>query len=798
MTAQPSAPRSRISRVWRDIALTLLALILLSVLAVWLLVRGSLPRLDGDVRGLDVTATIERDDMGTPTVTAPSRNELAFATGFAHAQDRFFQMDLQRRAAAGELAELLGPSVVESDQELRVHGFKQVAQQIVSQMSSSDRALLQRYVEGVNAGLKHLSVRPWEYLLLGSAPREWTAEDSLLCAFAMYLTLNDPTGQAELARAQLHAALPEELFGFLYPVGTEWDAPLTGGTWRAPPIPTADVIDVRRAPIAATGVHTSQSLNEPEFFGSNAWAVDGAHGVNGAALIANDMHLGLRLPHVWYRARLFVTGPEARDLVGVTLPGLPVLIVGSNRHVAWGFSNSYGDWTDLVTVEPDPNQPDHYLVGDTSEPFVTRSEIIHVRDAQDVRIDITTTRWGPVVARDDQQRPVALAWTAHDPRATNMRLFDLEIAKTVDEALDVANRSGIPVQNFVAADAAGQIGWTLMGQIPVRANYDPNFPASWRAEQTGWVGWRTPQEYPRIVDSPSGHLWLANARPIDALMWLNFAGNGNYDLGARAGQIRDDLRAIPNATVADMVKIQLDDRALFLTRWRDLLLELLERSDSKDPRRAQAREFVKNWSARADASDAGYAIVRAFRLQVRRDVFDTLTANARAKYRDAVFEPSPQFEGSLWQIVTQRPIHLLNPRYQSWDEAMLASLDAAIESLRADCGDLKTCTWGRQNTLQMRHPLSTALPWLASWLDMPAQAMSGDAAMPRVQGPKFGASERLVVSPGRESEGVLQMPGGPVDHPLSPFYGAGHDAWVRGDLVPLLPGKPKHVLNLTP
>jgi penicillin amidase len=380
-----------------------------------------------------------------------------------------------------------------------------------------------------------------------------------------------------------------------------------------------------------------------------------------------------------------------------------------------------------------------------------------------------------------------------------MRLLDLENARTVGEALDIANRAGVPVQNFVVADEAGQIGWTVMGQIPVRANYDPNFPASWRASQTGWIGWRAPQEYPRIVDSPSGHLWLANARPIDAVTWLNFIGNGSYDTGARAGQIRDDLRAIPSATVADMVKVQLDDRALFLTRWRDLLLEILERTpSSKDTQRAQVHELVKNWSARADANDVGYAIVRAFRLQVRRDVFDTLTASARAKYPDADFEPSPQFEGSLWQIVTQRPMHLLNSRFQSWDEALLSSLDAAIGSLHENCDDLNSCTWGRQNTLQMRHPLSAALPWLAQWLDMPEQAMSGDAAMPRVQGPKFGASERLVVSPGRESEGVLQMPGGPVDHPLSPFYGAGHEAWVRGDLVPLLPGKTQHVLRLTP
>ncbi|MFL6548747.1 MAG: penicillin acylase family protein, partial [Povalibacter sp.] len=165
-----TTPR-RLSRVWRDVSLSVLAVLVLAVAGAWLLVQGSLPRLDGEVRGLKVTASIERDDAGTPTIKAASRNDLAFATGFAHAQDRFFQMDLMRRAAAGELAELLGSTVVDRDREFRVHGLKRVAQQVIAEMSAEHHALLLSYVDGVNAGLSHLAVRPWEYLLLGSSPR---------------------------------------------------------------------------------------------------------------------------------------------------------------------------------------------------------------------------------------------------------------------------------------------------------------------------------------------------------------------------------------------------------------------------------------------------------------------------------------------------------------------------------------------------------------------------------------------------------------------------------------------------
>jgi penicillin amidase len=378
-------------------------------------------------------------------------------------------------------------------------------------------------------------------------------------------------------------------------------------------------------------------------------------------------------------------------------------------------------------------------------------------------------------------------------------LLDLETASNVDEALAAANRAGGPVQNIVAADASGAIGWSLMGRVPKRANYDSTRPASWRAAGTGWVGWREASEYPRVVSPSTGRLWTANTRTLDAQTWLDFMGDGGYDLGARAAQIRDDLFALEGATAADLAKIQVDDRALFLVRWRDLLLDLLnDRAIAGSPLRKQARELVDKWSARASADDVGYRIVRAFRLRVRKDVFDAFSAGARAKYPDSTFVPSGQFEGPLWQLVTQRPAHLLDPRFQDWNAALLASFDATLEGLLQECGQLADCTWGRQNTLQMRHPLSAALPFASRWLDMPAQALSGDAAMPRVQGTQFGASERIVVSPGKEEEGTFQMPGGPVDHPLSPFYRAGHDAWARGEPQPFLPGPPSYRLELAP
>jgi penicillin amidase len=790
----------------RIVAIVAAAVLFLGIAGAYLALHASVPRIDGRVvaKALTAPATVERDADGTPVIRARSRVDLAFATGFAHAQDRYFQMDLMRRAAAGELAKLLGSAVLDTDRKLRVHGFRHVAREVIAAASATDRKLLDAYAAGVNFALEQANAKPWEYLLLGTKPEPWRPEDSMLVAFSMYLNLNDSSGGEELARAQLRDVLPPAIFAFLEPLGTEWDAPMQGGTVRPAPIPGPDVFSLRKGAASTAALTTPGSvgpLEEKTYVGSNSWAVAGTHAAGNAALLANDMHLGLRLPHVWYHARMIVEadGDQKRDLVGVTLPGLPVLIVGSNGKVAWGFTNSYGDWTDVVIVERDPNDKTRYLTPEGSEPFEARQEILESEDEDPKRLQVWVTRWGPIIGEDSAGRPLALAWTAHRPHATNLRMLDLETVSDVESALRIANHAGGPVQNFVAVDATGRIGWSLMGQVPIRSDYDSTLPYLWSTPNAGWKGWRAPEEYPRIIDPASGRLWTANARTIDVETWMAFLGNGGYDNGARAAQIRDDLLALSQATADDMVNIQVDDRALFLIRWRDLVLEVLDDQALRDqPLRAEARTLIEDWSGRAMAEDVGYRIVRTVRLQIRKDVFESLTAMARGRFPETKFLPSAQFEAPLWQLVTERPIHLLDPRHATWEDALLASIDEALSELQAECPALSKCTWGAQNTLAMRHPLSHAVPLIGRWIDMPAQPLSGDSFMPRVQGPSFGASQRMVVSPGREAAGYFQMPGGPVDHPLSPFYGAGHDAWVRGKPRPLLPGPAKHTITLTP
>jgi penicillin amidase len=324
-------------------------------------------------------------------------------------------------------------------------------------------------------------------------------------------------------------------------------------------------------------------------------------------------------------------------------------------------------------------------------------------------------------------------------------------------------------------------------------------PAAWADGQRGWQGWYAPDEYPRVVDPPSGRIVTANNRLVGGL-GLAMLGDGGYDPGARARQIRDDLVAIPRATPADMLRVQLDDRALLMERWRTLALDVLtpQTAAGLESRREFRRLIADEWSGRASIDSVAYRLVRQFRTSVAELTFGPFVRRARRIDPRYPTTPGRALEGPVWTLVSERPPHLLDPAYQSWDALLLDAVDKSIEALTAGERRLQDRSWGEANTARIQHPLSTAVPFLSRWLDMPRRALPGDIHMPRVQGISFGASERLAVSPGRETEGYLGMPAGQSGHPLSAHYRDGHDAWARGEATPFLPGPAVSRFELRP
>ncbi len=762
----------------------LLAVTLL--VGVWQL-RQSQAILSGKifVTGAERRIVIERDELGVPTISAQTRSDAALATGFLHAQDRFFQMDLLRRVSSGRLSELVGKAALDADRSMRVHRFQATAQAICQRLDPEELSLLEAYAAGVNQGLRKLGSSPPEYWMLRQRPEPWQARDCILVMLTMMCDLQDEAGSRKRAWGEFSEKVPRDVRDFLVRVGSQWDAPLDGSTIPSVAVPGPEVWSLRESARAASAANLPDrdSMVADELLpGSNNWGVTGDLIRGGAGMLASDMHLGLSVPATWYRLLI----KEPVWIVGATLPGTPVVICGSNRSVAWGLTNSYGDFGDVVELKNDPSRPDHYLTPEGSEPLVRHEETIRYPGGE-LPIVYTWSRWGPI--REDQGRRFAHRWVGHDADAYDVNLWRFESARSVAELLDLACRAGMPHNNVVAVDVAGSVGWTVCGRIPKRRQPCSIFPMDWSTAGTGWDGNLAPEEYPRLEIARAGRIWTANNRIVGGKE-LEILGSLGYDIGARARQIRDRLYERDRFEEADFLAIQRDCEARFLSGWRDRLLAL--HRGGQGPLSDEAYGFVTNWGGSASVDSVGYRIVTRF-----RDVAHELFRSAIQERAAANLAPLLSLEDVLTQLLEERPVHWLPPAYATWDE-FLADAARRTEGELKQEGLLREATWGARNRLAIAHPMSRAVPWLSPWLDMPSLPMPGDRHMPLVQGPAFGASMRMVVTPGEEERGIYHQPGGASGHFLSPFYRAGFDDWATGQPSSLLPGAARHRLELCP
>lgn len=791
-------------RLWVRIPLAVLAVLLVAAVGAagygWWRLVASKPRLEGQVAvgGLSAPVSVERDALGVPTLRGRTRADLARALGYLHGQERFFQMDTLRRGAAGELAALVGPAALPIDRERRLHRLRARAEARFDTLAPEERALAEAYADGVNQGLADLGAAPFEYLILRTRPEPWRPVDSILAVGAMFFDLQEDDGRLERDLAKARARLGPALADFLYPVGTDWDAALDGSLLPQPALPTSD----QTPPLRAAGI-APVDLSEVQH-GSNNWAVGGALTDHGGGLLAGDMHLGHAVPNIWYRARLVLEGGDGRpvvDITGVTLPGGPNMVAGSNGKVAWAFTNSQIDTADTIVLEPAGNEGDGwsaYRTPDGPEPFRSVTERICAADGTCETLTVQETRWGPVIATESDGTRLAYRWGLHDlPGSPLLPLIDFERAETVDDVLRISRSAGIPHQNLVVVDGAGNLAWTIMGQVPRRVGIaDSRAPSSW-SDGRGWDGWLSADEAPTVVNPEDGRIWTANSRVIGGEDFAKL-GDGGYAHGARARQIRDALFAGSRFTEADMLAIQLDDRATVLDRWQGLMVQALEAREASDPKLAAMLPKVREWGGRAVPDSVGYRLVRTFRTNMLNLIYGAylgMSATDAQTPRTA----SRQSDAPAWRLLSERPTHLVPPGFADWEAVIAAALDGVKADVdRMAEGDLAKYTWGDRNTASIRHPLSRAVPGLGRLTDAPADRLPGDVYLPRAQTRSFGASQRFAVSPGREAQGLFHMPGGQSGHPLSPYYLAGHDAWVKGTPTPFLPGPAVWTLRLTP
>lgn len=759
------------------------------VLTVFLLLRGSLAQLDGEqqLEGIGDRVEITRDDRGRVRIMAADRNDVAFGLGYVHAQDRFFQMDLLRRQAAGEMAELLGAGLVGYDRSRRWHQFRKKADREWAILPVEQRLLVKTYARGVNSGLHALRVRPFEYLLLRTSPRDWSPEDTLLVIYAFYLTLHDSTGEYDRVNGLLREAFGEELHAFLTGNGSAWAARLEGEDRPILPHPASLSGDrVNRE-------SRTEPIEETLPVGSNAWAVGGDLAGGTGALVANDMHLGLMMPPVWYLAGWDVTNPETGEVLsvnGLTLAGTPALITGGNGRVAWGFTSAYADTQDVVLVETLPDG-ETYRTPDGPRRFERDQEEIRIRGGESEILEVVRTIWGPLIP-DTVGETMALRWIAHDPGAANIAMVAMEKAGSVEELLRLARVTGLPSENIVAGDREGNVGWSIAGPLPERFGFNGDLPISFADGSAGWRGFLDADEVPEIIRGRDGRIWSANEAQVSGPAALLIGDTGQRSRG-RAWTIRDQLEAKESFEPEDFLSLQLDTRVPYLERWRDLMIALIDaEAIDKQPELRPVRILLEEWDGHAEIDSRAYPLIRSFQGRAEADILDQLLTPAGIERKS--YSRHFEFGESLFGILADQPTGWLEADRAGWRRRMLGWLQDCLDGRSID----ELPTWGASNRIMIRHPVSRAVPALSRFLDGSTFAGSGDGFAVKVLSRSHGAVARMVIPVGSEERGSLQLSGGQSGHPLSGFYRSDLQDWMAGDPVPFLPGAVTHRLILLP
>jgi len=761
----------------------------------------------GTVTGLGAPVEILFDAIGVPRIIGDSFEDVAAAQGYAHAQDRYFQMDLLRRRASGRLSELVGEHALKMDIEVCRYGFASIADQVVRDLPPRHAAWLEAYSAGVNAGLSDMAAPPLEYSLVAVEPERWSPEDSILVMLMMTMDLSSGES-SERVRSALVDILPIEIADLLTPTTARFDAPIdaqeqepTGG-YRPLPVPGPEIFSVRERKVSEESAPRDAIGVERPALGSNSWAVAGTKTIHGGAILANDMHLAHTLPNIWYRVQL--EWKQERDgknalymASGVSLPGVPGIVVGSSGHLAWGFTNLTGDLVDLVRIETDPHDLGRYRVPEGWERFGTREERIEVRGAQPTVVTVRTTRWGPVVRPAHDGTLLAMRWAGLDAAATNLTLLDLPWAQTLEEGVEMMRSWVGPPQNALLADNHGDIAWVPSGFIPVRKGLDGRVSVSWAEDGIGWEGSLQGENRPAVIRPESGLLYTANNRVLSIQSDSPRFGD-NFASGVRAARIKELLKARSDWSELDVFRVSLDTRVTMMEPYRDHLNAAFAKHDLHDELVARAMDIISQWNGTADADQPGYRLLREYRDRLQRAVLSPLLAPVTEAYPGFRYTWFGRDEPVL-RLLEEEPSHLLDPIYSDWNDLLTSEFQKMVHALGpGQNGGIET-PWGETNRSAIAHPLSDVLPErFRAMLGVEPAPLDGDVWAVRVASPTFGASQRMAVSPGREEFGLLHMPGGQSGKPMSPHFKDQHRAWLSGDPLPLLSGQPSRSLILTP
>jgi penicillin G amidase len=783
----------------------------------WIFHRG-LPQVDGthQIAELKSEATVLRDVKGMPHIRAQSREDAFLAQGYVMAQDRLWQMDLVRRAAGGRLSEILGAPALEIDRSFRRLGLNEAAEREISMLDADERAAFEAFARGVNRYITEQHPLPVEFTILRYDPELWRPADTLLVVGYMYQTLTS-SWRWDLNRLEVSAHIGKERAAFLYDQTSPYDHPIVGGQTApvkkvaptvstAAPNPVGDVMPAAfSAPLpTAAPVQSREDSNSSLWrfaqntlfqfdeqvraaFGSNNWVVDGAHTASGKPLLANDTHLALSTPSIWYLVQLSVPGWNAE---GFTLPGVPGIVIGHNDQIAWGFTNDGADVQDLYAETFNPANPFEYRVNGRWVPAEIRKEIIKVHGRQPETLDVTVTRHGPIMSRQGTLG-YALKWTATEPGGLAHSYFGNQFAHNWSEFRESLRNAAGPGQNIVYADVEGHIGFIVAARIPIRkcgafppadSPLPPDTPCG-AAPMPGdtdayeWNGYIPFDELPQALDPPGGVIATANARVAGPayphFMTANWMTPWRVDriftlLGEPGKKFRpEDFNAIQNDIVSELDLIAAKE-----------LVKSAANAKPKDDRTATLIHMLASWDGQMKSASVEATFVQQAERAIARNLFHPYMGDALPVY--------PRGEVFLERVLRERPAMWLPAEFHSYDDLLISSADLAVAELTTATGttEISKWTWGKRNALFMAHTLGQT-GFLARIFSIGPVEQSGSTGCIKAMGPSYGPSLRMVADTSDWDRSLMEITTGESGQVSSDNYQDQFPEWFAGRGIPV-------------
>jgi len=790
----------------------LVGLAVLMAVAAGIYSTRAMPTIDGElmVPGLKRPVRIERDVHGIPSIKADNQVDLLFALGFVHAQDRLWQLETHRRIGAGRLAEAFGEGAVDSDRFLRALGVRRAAAAQWARADAATRDALQAYAAGANAVIRtQLRARPPEMLILGVQPEDWDPVDSLAWAIMMAWDLGGNWG-SELLRLRLAMKLPLDRINELLP-------PYPGEK----PLPTADYVALLRGLKLDAGTTTAKldgalerlaaaaPLSGVEGAGSNNWVVAGSHTTTGKPLLANDPHLKLSTPALWYFVRLEAPGIR---VAGASMPGLPLVVLGQNDSIAWGFTNTGPDVQDLYLERFKPDDPRQVQTPDGWAPLKSFTETIHVKGRPDVTITVRESRHGPLISdagilddllgsKGKPAHAIAMRWTALDADVDAVGVgLAMTKATSVAEFIDAAKGWIAPMQNMVVADRDGHIGWISPGRVPLRKRDNDLMglvPAPGWDARYDWAGWLPTDALPQDRDPARGWIATANQRVV-AADYPHYL-TSEWALPYRQQRIEQMLDARPRHSIDDLRAMQSDVKSLAAAK----LLPWLQRAQADHPLAAAAKQAIEGFDGTMAADRAAPLILWSWQRHLTHLVFAD--------------ELGPVYERLIAGRTLRDALDGVLERNDAWwcDDkataavetcAMLAdrALALALDELRAAQGDdVSRWLWGRAHQARSEHRPFSRVKALARWFELRAPVggdsftvnvsrvlYKPDATTGELYLDEHGPSLRALYDLGNPALSRFIHSSGQSGIPWSKWYQSFMQSWVRVDYVPVWNGEP--------